>query len=214
MALFQKKPDISTTVPLYTMGAEKTILIMGLGNPGQKYENTRHNVGIRCIEAFAQEHNFNSFQKKDKLHCQLATQHLGDTQVILARATTFMNDSGRAVQALLNFYKLSPENCIIVSDDIEVPFGSIRTRQGGSDGGHNGLKSIIKHTGADFGRVRVGVGPKQPAAIDSADFVLGSFSTDETKQLPAIANECSVILTEIVFGSGQLTHETRNVLEL
>lgn len=211
MALFQKMPQLGDNIRLYTLGQSKTTLIVGLGNIGKQYEGTRHNIGFACIDAFAKEHAFPAWMEKKDLKCQLTSQTLGDTRVICIKPTTLMNLSGDAVQAVVHFYKVSPENILVVHDELDIPFGQLRMRTGGSAAGHNGLKSIIQHIGEGFGRIRVGIGPKTPEQMDSADFVLAPFTKTEQEALKDLTREATAILTEAVF-SGQLPSETRSFL--
>jgi PTH1 family peptidyl-tRNA hydrolase len=136
---------------------------------------------------------------------------MGDTRVIAIKPTTFMNLSGEAVQAVASFYKASPGNVAVIHDELDIDFGQIRLRKGGSDAGHNGVKSVIQHLGEDYGRIRVGVGPKHPAKIDSTDFVLQKFSAKEQAQLPNLTREVNAILSEYLYGT-ELPHDTRNFL--
>ena len=213
MALFQKQPRVGETASLYTTGLNKTVLIVGLGNQGKKYDDTRHNIGFTCVDSFAKANDFEKWILKKDLKVQLASQTLGDTRVFLVKPTTMMNLSGPAVAAVTQFYKLPGSHIVVVHDELDIDFGQIRTRFGGSAAGHNGIKSIIEHLGEDFARVRIGVGPKIPAKIDSADFVLQKFSKDEQAQLPELTREVSAILSEWVYGSGQpMPHETRSFL--
>lgn len=211
MGLFQKRPDIGSTLPVYTVGQQQTLLVVGLGNVGAEYDDTRHNVGFACIDALAQSQGFDAWMNKKDLKCQLTTQTVGESRVILIKPSTYMNASGEAVQAVMNFYKLTPADTVAVYDDIDVDFGSIRTRQGGGSAGHNGMKSLIQHIGEDFGRVRVGVGPKQPEQIDSADFVLAKFSKAEQEQMKNLLQEASALLSEYLFATS-LPTETRHFL--
>jgi len=211
MALFQKKPQILSSTPLYTLGANKTILIIGLGNPGKKYDGTRHNVGFAALDEFAQTNDFPTWTVKKDLHCELTIANLGESRVILAKPTTYMNNSGQAGQALQHFYKVYNQNTLVIYDELAIEFGSLRARVGGSDAGHNGVKSLIEHLGEDFGRLRIGVGSEISKKAEASDFVLGKFSKDERAQLPAILQEARVMVTEFIFG-GQLPHETRTVL--
>src|SRR5205807_917567 len=113
MALFQKKPQTSSSAPLYTLGLNKTVLIVGLGNPSKQYADTRHNLGFRCVDAFAQQHEFPAWTARKDLKSHLTSHNIGDARVILAKPTTFMNKSGEAVQAVQQFYKL-PANQMVV----------------------------------------------------------------------------------------------------
>ena len=136
MALFQKKtPIVSNSAPLYTLGLQKTIVIVGLGNPGKEHEGTRHNIGFACLDGLKGKLDFDDWVAKKDLHCQLSVQTISDTRVILVKPTTFMNLSGQAVGAVINFYKVPLENLVVVHDELDIPYGQIRTRQGGSHPG-------------------------------------------------------------------------------
>lgn len=211
MAFLQKRPQTGTVQQYYTLSGNKTILIVGLGNPGKEYDGTRHNIGFACLDHFASKAGLAWLEKKD-MKTQLASGTLGDTRVICIKPTTFMNNSGEAVQAIAHFYKIPLQNIIVVHDEIDIPFGQIRLRVGGSAAGHNGIKSVSQHLGEAYGRVRVGIGPKAPAQIDSADFVLARFSKAEAKLLPALQIETTAILNEYIFGAGELPSETRSFL--
>lgn len=211
MALFQKKPQVQSSAPLYSIGAHKTILIVGLGNPGQEYAGTRHNIGFEILDEFASKNDFPGWINKKDLKCQLAVQNMGENQVILCKPATFMNNSGEAAQAVQRFYRVYNQNTLAVYDELALPFGCLRTRLGGSDAGHNGVKSLIQHIGDDFDRLRIGVGSDVAKKADAADFVLGRFSKQEQEVLPQIIREAGAIITEYIFG-GQLPPETRTVL--
>jgi peptidyl-tRNA hydrolase, PTH1 family len=213
MALFQRRPQTSDPTNYYTVGLNKTILLVGLGNPGIKYALTRHNAGFICLDDFVEKTDEmdNWIERKD-LKCLISSGQVGSAKVLAIKPTTFMNLSGEAVQHTINFYKINPEYVLVVHDELDIAFGQIRLRVGGSDAGHNGIKSVTKHIGEKYGRVRIGVGPKQPPQIDSTDFVLQKFSADEQKQLPNMAREVTAILNEYLFGNQQLPHETRSFL--
>jgi PTH1 family peptidyl-tRNA hydrolase len=148
--------------------------------------------------------------KKD-LKVLMATGQMGETRVIALKPTTFMNLSGEAVQAVAHFYKIHPDQIVVVHDELDIDFGQIRIRKGGGPAGHNGIKSITQHLGEDYGRIRIGIGPKKPEQIDSADFVLQRFNKEELDQMPALNREISAILSELVYGA-QLSPETRSFL--
>jgi PTH1 family peptidyl-tRNA hydrolase len=135
---------------------------------------------------------------------------MGDTRIILCKPTTFMNLSGEAVQKLAHFYKVPLDQTVAVHDELDIPFGQIRMRVGGSGAGHNGVKSLIQHMGADFGRVRIGIGEK-PKELDGADFVLTKWTKEEKEQIPALTREVTSILTEFIY-RGDLTPETRSFI--
>ncbi len=209
MALFQKKPQTSSSAPLYTLGLNKTNLIVGLGNIGKQYESTRHNIGFVCLDELARVLEFEPWIEKKDLKCHIASMTVGDSKVILIKPTTLMNNSGEAVRAVSHFYKIPSKNTLVVHDELDIPFGQIRTRTGGSDAGNNGIKSVIAHIGNDFGRLRIGIKAETP--LEASDFVLAKFSKEEQAQLPALKKEVIALLTEYIYG-GQLTPETRSFL--
>lgn len=208
MGLFQKKPQVSNSAPLYTLGLNKTVLVVGLGNIGKKYDNTRHNIGFVCVDDFSKNNDFGAWVDKKDLKCHLTSGTIGAVRVIIIKPTTLMNLSGEAVQAAAHFYKVDPKNILVVHDELDVPFGQIRMRTGGSAAGHNGLKSVIQHIGEDFNRVRVGIGNSGAPQRDSADFVLAAFDESEKKHMSMLTREVGSIITEFVSG-GDLSHETR-----
>ncbi len=211
MALFQKRPQVGENIQFYTLGQNKTVLIVGLGNIGKQYDNTRHNIGFAAIDHFASTNDFPAWIEKKDLKAHYSSHTLGGTRVILIKPTTFMNLSGESVQATTSFYKVDPAAVVVLHDELDIPFGQIRTRVGGSAAGHNGIKSVTQHMGEEYGRVRIGIGPKEHDAQDSADFVLARFSKDQEAQMNNLLRESSAILSEYVYG-GQLMAETRNFL--
>ncbi len=212
MAWLQKRPQVSNPTMFYTVGLNKTILLVGLGNPGKEYGLTRHNVGFLCLDEFVSKADEMAdwLQKKD-LKCLLSSGQIGDSRVIAIKPTTFMNVSGEAVQAVVQFYKIAAEHIAVVHDELDIDFGQVRLRRGGSSAGHNGIKSVTQHIGEDYGRIRTGVGPKTPEEIDSADFVLQRFSASEQLQLPNLIREVNAVLSEYVYGA-ELPQDTRNFL--
>ena len=211
MALFQKRPQASDSIQFYTLGQNKTVLIVGLGNIGKEYDNTRHNIGFAAIDHFAKTNDFPSWIEKKDLKCHLASHMIGDTRVILIKPTTFMNLSGEAVQATAAFYKIPLEKIVAVYDELDIQFGQIRTRIGGSAAGHNGVKSLTQHIGEGYGRVRIGIGPKVHTQQDSADFVLSRFSKEQEAEMESLLKETDAILSEFVYG-GELFAETRSFI--
>lgn len=163
-------------------------IIAGLGNPGTKYEDTRHNCGFMSVETLAEMHETEI--KRLKFKSLTAEITIGEKRCLLMKPTTFMNNSGEAVEEAASFYKIPPENIIVIYDDINLDVGRLRIRQKGSDGGHNGMKSIILHLNSDnFPRIRVGVGKKPHPDYDLADWVLSRFTKEEGEKLePALAN--------------------------
>lgn len=210
MALFQNRPQASDNHNYYTIGLNKTVLLVGLGNPGREYALTRHNIGFEVLDRFVAKHSEMEdwINKKDQ-KCHIAQGRFGDTKVYAIKPTTFMNLSGEAVQAVMNFYKISPDFITIIHDELDINFGQIRLRIGGSSAGHNGIKSVSQLIGEQYGRIRIGIGPKSPAQMDSADFVLQKFSSDELDQLANLAKETGAILTEFIYSGQALPTETR-----
>jgi peptidyl-tRNA hydrolase, PTH1 family len=212
MSWLQQRPQTSDPTNYYTVGLNKNILLVGLGNPGKEYEQTRHNVGFLCVDEFVSKTDgMEDWMQKKDLKCLLSSGRVGDTRVIAIKPTTFMNLSGEAVQAAINFYKINPEHIAVIHDELDIDFGQIRLRQGGSDAGHNGIKSVSQHIGEGYARIRIGVGPKKPAKMQSEDFVLQKFSPDQQEQLPNLTREVLAILNEYLYGA-ELPHDTRNFL--
>jgi PTH1 family peptidyl-tRNA hydrolase len=152
-------------------------LIVGLGNPGRDYEKTRHNVGFWVVDELARRYQLTNPQKERRALTYSGTLH--NKTVLLAKPQTYMNLSGEAVRALLDFYKIPLTHLIVVHDDLDVPLGTLRLRQNGSAGGQNGVKSIIQHVGTqEFARVRFGIG-RPPGRMNPADYVLTAFTGDD-----------------------------------
>ncbi len=157
-------------------------IVCGLGNPGTQYENTRHNAGFMAVDTIAK--NINAEVKKLKFKSLTGDVMLGGVRCLLMKPTTFMNNSGEAVREALNFYKLPPERLIVIYDDISMDVGRTRIRRKGSDGGHNGIKSIILCTNSDnFPRIKIGVGAKPHPDYDLADWVLSPFLKEQAEAL-------------------------------
>lgn len=210
MGLFQKKPAVSTSLP-YTIGSQKAVLVVGLGNVGKEYDGTRHNVGFVALDELAKQNDFPAWTTKKDLKCELTMANLGENRVILCKPTTLMNLSGEAAQAVARFYRINNPQTLAVYDEMAIPFGQLRTRLGGSDAGHNGVKSLIGYIGEDFSRLRIGIGNELAANKDAADFVLDKFTKEEQEKLPLIMREANALITEYIF-SGTLPHDTRSVL--
>ncbi len=159
-------------------GRRKMFIITGLGNPDKQYEGTRHNVGFDVIDRLADKYNISVDTKKHRAY--IGKGIIEGQKVILAKPQTYMNLSGESVRSLVDYYKIDPEQeLLVIYDDIDLGVGSLRIREKGSAGGHNGIKNIIAHLGTQvFPRIRVGVGEK-PKGYDLADYVLGHFSKAE-----------------------------------
>lgn len=156
-------------------------LIIGLGNVGAKYTFTRHNVGFMLADKFALD-NGADFRENTKLKSLITKFYANGEEYMIVKPTTYMNLSGEAMRAVIDYYKISPEDMIIVYDDLSLNLGKIRFRANGSDGGHNGIKSIIQHLGSkNFARLKIGIGPQPP--IPSEAFVLQNFDKDNLEIL-------------------------------
>lgn len=159
-------------------------IIVGLGNPESKYDNTRHNIGFRAVDNIARD--FNCSIDKKKFNAMVTDATVGGERVLLMKPLTYMNNSGIAVSEAMRFYKLTPDKLIVLCDDVSFDIGQMRIKKNGSDGGHNGLKSIEQHVGsAEYLRIKIGVG-KRPAEYDLADWVLSNFSKDENNELEEV----------------------------
>lgn len=173
-------------------------MIVGLGNPGKKYEFTRHNTGFLCVDLFAEEHGF----KIDRLKFKslIGETKIGTKRCLFLKPQTFMNLSGEAVREAAAFYKIPPERIIVIFDDISLDVGKMRIRRKGSDGGHNGIKNIIYHLSSDqFPRIKIGIGAKPHPDYDLADWVLTPFSKDDLKTLRGVcekAGEAIELMTD------------------
>jgi peptidyl-tRNA hydrolase, PTH1 family len=165
---------------------ESLHLIVGLGNPGAEYAGTRHNAGFLVVEESARRASARwNFEKK--FDARVAKRELFGQKVLLAEPQTFMNSSGEAVSALLNFYHIPASHLLVIADDADLPFGEIRLRSKGSSGGHHGLESIEQHIGSrDYSRLKVGIGRKREGQREITNFVLGKFSSAEAKLLEKI----------------------------
>ena len=175
-------------------------LLVCLGNPGDKYENTRHNVGFMVADELAERQRAPIQKLKFKALTNLFT--ISGEKVLVMKPVTYMNLSGEAVRPAADFYKSPPDHVLVVSDDTALPVGRLRIRRGGSAGGHNGLKSVIQHLGTDqFPRIRVGVGEKPHPDYDMADWVLGHFQGEDKKAMDAAVKRAADAV-ECLIGEG------------
>lgn len=189
--LFSSRPSVPT--------GPVEFLIVGLGNPGRQYENTRHNAGFITLDVIAEKAGARVDRIKFKGLC--GEGMLGGKKVLFLKPSTFMNLSGQAVQEAMAFYKLPPEKVLVIFDDISLEPGRLRIRRKGSDGGHNGIKNIIYLSGKDtFPRIKMGVGKKPNPGWDLADWVLSRFTEDEGKALLEAANRAASAAELIVQG--------------
>lgn len=152
-------------------------LVVGLGNPGKEYENTRHNAGFMAADEIHRRYSFSPF--KAKFDGLIAEGKIGNEKVYLLKPQTFMNLSGNSVVKAAFFYKILPENIIVIHDDKDLPLGKIKAKRGGSAGGHNGLKSIDSQITPNYNRIRIGVGHPEEYRMDTINFVLSKLSKDD-----------------------------------
>jgi PTH1 family peptidyl-tRNA hydrolase len=183
-------------------------LIIGLGNPEKRYDDTRHNVGFCMLDAIARAHSA-SFQDRPKFKSQIAELVIGDEKVLLIKPTTYYNLTGEAMRLVMDFYKVSPEDILIIHDELALPFGTIRTRQGGSDAGNNGVKSINEHGGMTTSRIRIGVWNELRDRMDDAAFVLSTFSKSEREALTTL--EPTILTLATQFSNNELMTTTHRV---
>ena len=172
-------------------------LIIGLGNPEPAYDLTRHNVGFLLLDHVADQQSA-PWREKPRLKGVVAETVIGNEKAILLKPTTYYNISGEAARAVMDFYKLQPEDVLVLHDELALPFGTLRTRLKGSDAGNNGIKSLIAHIGGNFARIRVGIWNERAAQQDAADFVLGRFSTNEQDGLNDIARQVLSFIEDFV----------------
>lgn len=159
-------------------------LVVGLGNPDKKYYETRHNVGFMAVNFLVEKFGFDKFKPQEKFKSNISLGKWDEKKIIIAKPQTYMNNSGQAVQALKNYYKIQLENLIIVYDELDLPLGEIRVRYAGSSAGHNGIKSIIEYLATDqFNRIRIGIKNKRIEDVPADKFVLSKFSFWDKRKL-------------------------------
>jgi len=170
-------------------------VVIGLGNPGKKYEKTRHNIGFIAIDNLRKKMNISD--EREKFQALVSEKNIDGEKVIFLKPQTFMNLSGNSVIEIVNFYKLDPKkDIIVIYDDMDLSFGDIRIREKGSSGGHNGIKSIISHIGEEFIRIKCGIGAKEK---DAVEHVLGEFNQTEQKDLDEILEKINNCVIEMLF---------------
>ena len=169
-------------------------VVIGLGNPGKKYEKTRHNIGFIAVDNLRKKMNISD--EREKFQALESEKNIDGEKVIFLKPQTFMNLSGNSVIEIVNFYKLDPKkDIIVIYDDMDLSFGDIRIREKGSSGGHNGIKSIISHIGEEFIRIKCGIGAKEK---DAVEHVLGEFNQTEQKDLDEILEKINNCVIEML----------------
>ncbi|RMF11251.1 MAG: aminoacyl-tRNA hydrolase [Alphaproteobacteria bacterium] len=178
------------------------LLLVGLGNPGAEYANNRHNIGFMAVDAIIHRHCFGA--EREKFSSRIADGRLGSTKVIAQKPLTFMNRSGQAVGEAMRFYKLAPDQVVVFHDDLDLAPGKVRVKKGGGHGGHNGLRSLDAHIGADYWRVRLGIG--HPGSKDRVTpYVLGDFTKAEREWVTALVGAIATVAPKLVEGAGAFT---------
>ena len=170
------------------------LLFVGLGNPTPNSENNRHNIGFKIIDAINQ--NFNLSKQKPKFKGLLTMGNIGDEKVYAIKPLTFMNNSGTCIRELIEYFKIDSSDIIVFHDDLDIEFGKIKAKFGGSDAGHNGIASLDKFIGKDYSRVRIGIG--KPEKIKTNDFVLGDFNEEENIKLDEISKKIISLLNLLI----------------
>lgn len=172
------------------------LLVVGLGNPGPKYERTRHNIGFEAAQELVDRH-FGRFSAHKRTNAEVAELNIGGRKVIVAKPRTFMNVSGGAVKALANYFKISPANIVVIHDELDMDFGEVRMRLGGGDHGHNGLRDTTKALGTkDYHRLSCGIG-RPPGRMAPAAYVLKPFAKKELDELPIICADAADLIEQI-----------------
>ncbi len=179
-------------------------LIVGLGNPGDKYKNTRHNAGFMAVDYLAEHFGFDEFKTLDKGKSLMTKGEIDGQKVILLKPQSFMNLSGIATQAVTSYFKIDRQDIIAIYDEAEIPLGTLRVRPEGSAGGHNGVKSLIQELGDnDFKRVRIGIKPDKPFPGALEDFVLGRLTEDEHAAFAQVFDKLPSLIEKLLTGDMQ-----------
>lgn len=183
-------------------------IILAQGNPGEQYEKTRHNVGFLAIDTFAATRGA-SFQPKPKFFADIAETSEKGEKILLVKPTTFYNETGKCARALADFYKVNTADILVIHDELALPFGTLRTREKGSDAGNNGIKSLNAHLGENYFRIRVGTWNELLEKMGPFDFVLSKFSADEIKKLQKdVFPKINELVGDYMSGSHEITSHT------
>lgn len=186
--------------------------IIGLGNIGASYEKTRHNVGFLAVDDFIHEYSGQEpvFKSSKRHNADVLELDIDSQKVLFAKPTTFMNNSGLAIASIMQFYKITVHELLIIHDDIDLPFGSMRVRKGGGDGGHNGIRSLSQ-TAKDTARLRIGIANEFKNRQETAEFVLSRFTSEEITMLPSIFHVTNSFIQ--LFLSEKLAAQTQTIFE-
>jgi len=182
-------------------------LVVGLRNPGSRYEGTRHNIGAEVVDRFAREHDASFKKARRPIRADVAELHVGASRAVLAVPRTFMNESGQAVAPLARYYRVLPEDLLIIHDDIDLPFAKLRAQLGRGAGGNNGVSSVIRSLRTqEFWRLKIGVG-RPPGRVDPADFVLERFTTVERSEMDVTVARAADVVGAFIAGGGDVARQ-------
>jgi PTH1 family peptidyl-tRNA hydrolase len=182
-------------------------LLVGLRNPGSRYEGTRHNIGAEVVDRFAREHDASFKKARRPIRADVAELHVGASRAVLAVPRTFMNESGQAVAPLARYYRVLPEDLLIIHDDIDLPFAKLRAQLGRGAGGNNGVSSVIRSLRTqEFWRLKIGVG-RPPGRVDPADFVLERFTTVERSEMDVTVARAADVVGAFIAGGGDVARQ-------
>lgn len=174
-------------------------LIVGLGNPGKKYKNTRHNIGFEILDSIASNEKFSSWKKKLKFHAEISEGSIVAEKILLAKPLAYMNNSGQAVSAIAQYCKISPRDIVVIHDDLDLPIGTLRISQNSSSGGHKGVQSIIDALGTEeFARLRLGICGENRAHTPAEEYVLENFTSEEKIKIEDAAKLLIEALEQVI----------------
>lgn len=185
-------------------------IIFAQGNPGSQYTKNRHNIGFIAVDTFADSRSV-SFATKSKFHSEIAELNIAGEKVLLVKPTTFYNETGKSMRAIMDFYKVDINDVLVIHDELVLPFGKIRIRHSGRDAGNNGIKSLNAHIGETYARLRIGIYNELRDRMHDADFVLGNFSQKEQEELKQFVLPKALALID-AFISNNLADESFSTL--
>lgn len=181
-------------------------LIFSQGNLGPEYTHSRHNIGFLALDCFKEQHNLPDFHTKTKFQAEVSESSLTGEKVVLAKPTTFYNLTGQSARAIVDFYKISPQNILVIHDELSLDFGTLRVRPSGSDAGNKGIRSLNQHLGPDYWRLRVGIHNELASTLDVPDFVLAKFTKKEQETLQkSIVPKINQVINDFLQGKLEST---------
>lgn len=188
-------------------------IVAGLGNPGSRYTDTRHNIGFAALDWYASDRRLGNWRSGDGIEWLEGT--VGTKKIFFVKPLTFMNRSGEPLQRFMNYHKITGPELVVVHDEVDIPLGSVRVKQGGSEGGHNGLKSITQQLStADYVRIRIGVSRPENPNIDTADWVLSRFAGTEQQQIQRVTEHTARVLEGVIEWGAQVSQNMFNSVNI